>query len=122
MAYHKALQTISDPTRRSVLESLRSGPQAVGEIAKKLPVSRPAVSQHALVLRVDGDRAGLDDEDGVARLVLPEEDVACRLPPRFPRFARRLRCGPRTAWQREASSRRPSARRSDTVSVARSPD
>ena len=54
MAYHKALQSISDPTRRSVLESLRSGPQAVGEIAKKLPVSRPAVSQHLKVLKDAG--------------------------------------------------------------------
>jgi len=60
MAYHKALQSISDPTRRSVLESLRAGPQAVGEIAKNLPVSRPAVSQHLKVLKDAGlvkDRA-----------------------------------------------------------------
>jgi DNA-binding transcriptional ArsR family regulator len=60
MTYQKALQSISDPTRRSVLESLRAGPQAVGEIAKKLPVSRPAVSQHLKVLKKAGlvrDRA-----------------------------------------------------------------
>src|ERR1044072_4173964 len=60
MAYHHALQSISDPTRRSVLEALRDGPQAVGEIAKKLPVSRPAVSQHLKVLKDAGlvkDRA-----------------------------------------------------------------
>lgn len=60
MAYHLALQSISDPTRRSVLEALRDGPQAVGEIAKKLPVSRPAVSQHLKVLKDAGlvkDRA-----------------------------------------------------------------
>lgn len=54
MAYHSALKSISDPTRRSVLEQLRSGPQAVGEIAKKLPVSRPAVSQHLKVLKDAG--------------------------------------------------------------------
>src|SRR3954465_10892277 len=54
MAYYRALQSISDPTRRSVLESLRSGPQAVGEIARKLPVSRPAVSQHLKVLKEAG--------------------------------------------------------------------
>ncbi|HKU90640.1 MAG TPA: metalloregulator ArsR/SmtB family transcription factor [Steroidobacteraceae bacterium] len=66
MAYHKALQSISDPTRRSVLESLRSGPQAVGEIAKKLPVSRPAVSQHLKVLK----EAGLvkDRSEGARRV------------------------------------------------------
>jgi DNA-binding transcriptional ArsR family regulator len=60
VTYQKALQSISDPTRRSVLEALRAGPQAVGEIARKLPVSRPAVSQHLKVLKDAGlvkDRA-----------------------------------------------------------------
>jgi len=60
MAYHKALASISDPTRRSVLEMLRSGPQSVGALAEQLPVSRPAVSQHLKVLKDAGlvkDRA-----------------------------------------------------------------
>ena len=60
MAYHKALASISDPTRRSVLEKLRSGPQSVGALADQLPVSRPAVSQHLKVLKEAGlvkDRA-----------------------------------------------------------------
>src|SRR4029453_6300019 len=72
MAYHKALQSISDPTRRSVLESLRAGPQAVGEIAKKLPVSRPAVSQHLKVLK----EAGLvrDRSEGARRVYYIDPD------------------------------------------------
>jgi DNA-binding transcriptional ArsR family regulator len=72
MAYHKALQSISDPTRRSVLESLRSGPQAVGEIARKLPVSRPAVSQHLKVLK----EAGLvkDRSEGARRVYYIDPD------------------------------------------------
>jgi DNA-binding transcriptional ArsR family regulator len=60
MAYQKALQSISDPTRRRVLERLRSGAQSVGDIAKAMPVSRPAVSQHLKVLKEAGlvkDRA-----------------------------------------------------------------
>ena len=66
MAYQKVLQSISDPTRRSVLESLRAGPQSVGAIAKKLPVSRPAVSQHLKVLK----EAGLvkDRSEGTRRV------------------------------------------------------
>ena len=44
------LSALADPTRRAVLESLRHGPRAVGEIAADLPVSRPAVSQHLRVL------------------------------------------------------------------------
>jgi DNA-binding transcriptional ArsR family regulator len=54
MAYANALQALGDPTRRAVLEALRDGPQAVGEIAERLPVSRPAVSQHLRVLKEAG--------------------------------------------------------------------
>jgi DNA-binding transcriptional ArsR family regulator len=49
-----ALDAIGDPTRRRVLELLRDGPRAVGEIAEDLPVSRPAVSQHLAVLKEAG--------------------------------------------------------------------
>src|SRR5213082_347105 len=54
MAYEDTLQALGDPTRRSVLEQLREGPRAVGEIAAELPVSRPAVSQHLRVLKEAG--------------------------------------------------------------------
>jgi DNA-binding transcriptional ArsR family regulator len=66
MTYEDALQALGDPTRRSVLEQLREGPRAVGEIAAQLPVSRPAVSQHLRVLK----EAGLvtERQDGTRRL------------------------------------------------------
>jgi DNA-binding transcriptional ArsR family regulator len=51
---YQAIAALGDPTRRAVFESLRSGPQAVGELAKGLPVSRPAVSQHLRVLKEAG--------------------------------------------------------------------
>jgi DNA-binding transcriptional ArsR family regulator len=54
MAYALALQALGDPTRRAVLEQLRDGPRAVGEIAAQLPVSRPAVSQHLRILKEAG--------------------------------------------------------------------
>src|SRR5256885_9215813 len=54
MTYVLALQALGDPTRRAVLEQLRDGPRAVGEIAARLPVSRPAVSQHLRVLKEAG--------------------------------------------------------------------
>ena len=60
MTYGKALQCLSDPTRRQVFERLRAGPQSVGSLARGLPVSRPAVSQHLKVLKDAGlvtDRA-----------------------------------------------------------------
>jgi DNA-binding transcriptional ArsR family regulator len=72
MAYAQALQALGDPTRRSVLEQLRGGPKAVGEIAALLPVSRPAVSQHLRVLK----EAGLvtERQDGTRRLYRVDPD------------------------------------------------
>jgi len=45
---------IGDPTRRAIIECLAEQPQAVGELAAALPVSRPAVSQHLKVLKDAG--------------------------------------------------------------------
>src|SRR4030081_2634744 len=49
-----ALAALADPTRRQLFERLRSGPRAVGELARGVPVSRPAVSQHLAVLKAAG--------------------------------------------------------------------
>ena len=60
MTYASALAALADPTRRRVFERLQAGPSAVGELARVLPVSRPAVSQHLKVLKEAGlvaDRA-----------------------------------------------------------------
>jgi DNA-binding transcriptional ArsR family regulator len=45
---------LGDPTRRAIFERLAERPQAVGELARELPVSRPAVSQHLKVLKDAG--------------------------------------------------------------------
>jgi DNA-binding transcriptional ArsR family regulator len=42
---------LGDPTRRTIFERLLDGPSAVGDLARDLPVSRPAVSQHLKVLK-----------------------------------------------------------------------
>ncbi len=68
---------LADPTRRAIFERLVSRPYAVGELARGLPVTRPAVSQHLRVLKDAGlvvDRqAGRQriyrvDPDGLAQL------------------------------------------------------
>jgi DNA-binding transcriptional ArsR family regulator len=66
------MDALGDPTRRAIFEQLRSGPRAVGEIAKELPVSRPAVSQHLRVLK----EAGLVTErrNGTRRLYRLDPD------------------------------------------------
>jgi DNA-binding transcriptional ArsR family regulator len=58
MTYGMALAALADPTRRRVFERLRRGPKSVGTLARGMPVSRPAVSQHLRVLK----EAGLVDE------------------------------------------------------------
>jgi DNA-binding transcriptional ArsR family regulator len=54
MAYGSALAALADPTRRAVIERLRTGPRSVKAIAHGMPVSRPAVSQHLRVLKEAG--------------------------------------------------------------------
>src|SRR4030088_3313100 len=54
MAYRNKFAALADPTRRRIFERLRSAPQAVGAIARGMPVSRPAVSQHLKVLKEAG--------------------------------------------------------------------
>jgi DNA-binding transcriptional ArsR family regulator len=54
VTYGKALHCLSDPTRRQVFERLRAGPRSVGALARGLPVSRPAVSQHLKALQTAG--------------------------------------------------------------------
>jgi len=63
---NRVFSALTDPTRRAVFERLRHGPRPVGEIARGLPVSRPAVSQHLKVLK----EAGLVDDraDGTRRI------------------------------------------------------
>ncbi|HEX6468227.1 MAG TPA: metalloregulator ArsR/SmtB family transcription factor [Streptosporangiaceae bacterium] len=48
------LGLLGDPTRRAIFELLARGPCSVGELAKQLPISRPAVSQHLRMLKDGG--------------------------------------------------------------------
>src|SRR5215831_13131608 len=58
MTYGSALAALADPTRRQVFERLKFGPQPVSVIARGMPVSRPAVSQHLKALKEAGLVAG----------------------------------------------------------------
>jgi DNA-binding transcriptional ArsR family regulator len=50
MNYEDAITALADPTRRVIIDRLRSGALPVGAIAKGMKISRPAVSQHLRVL------------------------------------------------------------------------
>ena len=71
------LDAIGDSTRMAIFQKLSAGPLAVNELARTLPVSRPAVSQHLKVLKdaslVLDKRAGTRrlyqlNPEGIARL------------------------------------------------------
>lgn len=66
MAYARVLDALGDATRREIFELLRKGPLAVGEIAGRVPVSRPAVSQHLRVLKDAG--LVIDRHEGTRRV------------------------------------------------------
>ena len=72
VATAKVLDALGDPTRRRILEIVRDGALPVGRIASRLPVSRPAVSQHLRVLK----EAGLvrDRQEGTRRLYAVDQD------------------------------------------------
>jgi DNA-binding transcriptional ArsR family regulator len=63
---NEAFQALGDPTRRAIFERLSKGPRAVGDVAEKLPVTRPAVSQHLKVLMEAG--LVLVHQEGTRRL------------------------------------------------------
>lgn len=55
MGLQETMRALSDPTRREILEHLREGRLAAGEIAPRaFPVSNAAVSKHLAVLREAG--------------------------------------------------------------------
>ena len=84
MAYEGALAALADPTRRAVFERLRGGPRAVGELARDLPVSRPAVSQHLRVLKEAGLVA--ERKDGTRRLYRVDPSGLAELRAYFERY------------------------------------
>lgn len=60
------LTALADDTRRTIFERIAARPSPVGELAREVPVSRPAVSQHLRVLK----EAGLvtDSAEGTRRI------------------------------------------------------
>ena len=65
----RALSALSDPTRRAVVDLLRTQPRRAGELADELNMSAPALSRHLRVLR----KSGVITDDAV------EEDARVRL-------------------------------------------
>ncbi|HEX3622556.1 MAG TPA: metalloregulator ArsR/SmtB family transcription factor [Acidimicrobiales bacterium] len=47
-------RALADPTRRQILQDLRSGELAAGEIASRFTISGPSISRHLSVLKGAG--------------------------------------------------------------------
>ena len=48
------IEVLAEPSRRRILDTLRSGEQPVGALVDELAMSQPAVSKHLRVLRQAG--------------------------------------------------------------------
>ncbi|MGB9077776.1 MAG: metalloregulator ArsR/SmtB family transcription factor [Terracidiphilus sp.] len=81
-AYLQAgLDALGDATRMAIFQKLAGGPIAVNQLAKVLPVSRPAVSQHLKVLKDAG--LVMDSKAGTRRLYQLDPEGMARLRAHF---------------------------------------
>jgi DNA-binding transcriptional ArsR family regulator len=60
-AVDRTLSALADPTRRGVIELLRTGPRRAGELASALQMQKPAMTRHLRLLR----ESGLVSEDSL---------------------------------------------------------
>ena len=51
MSLQRTLKALSDPIRREIMNLLKAGPMAAGDIAGKFDVTGAAVSRHLAVLK-----------------------------------------------------------------------
>lgn len=54
MSFEATFKALADPTRRRILELLRSGPRSAGELVAQFPTSGATISHHLAVLREAG--------------------------------------------------------------------
>jgi DNA-binding transcriptional ArsR family regulator len=81
-AYLQAgLDALGDATRMAIFQKLAAGPIAVNELARAMPVSRPAVSQHLRVLKDAG--LVMDSKAGTRRLYQLNPEGVARLRAHF---------------------------------------
>lgn len=84
MTYQDAIEALADPTRRRIFELLARAPRPVGELARGVPVSRPAVSQHLRVLK--DARLVREQRAGARRIYHVEPAAVAEVRDYFDRF------------------------------------
>ncbi len=98
------IAALGDDTRRAIFELLARGPRPVGEIARELPVTRPAVSQHLKVLKDAG--LVIDRQEGTRRIYQLNPDGVGALRAYFDRFWNRSLAAFKTAVEHDNKEER----------------
>ena len=92
------LDVLAEPTRRVILERLVAQPSAVSDIAREMPISRSAVSQHLQILKSVG--LVTDHAEGTRRIYRVDPDGLAIICSYFDAF-----------WKRSLSSFQDAAQR-----------
>jgi DNA-binding transcriptional ArsR family regulator len=71
------ISSLTDPTRRQILEDLRAGEQTAGEIARRFPISAPSVSRHLGVLKAAGRVRERRDANRILYSLVEERLAVC---------------------------------------------
>jgi DNA-binding transcriptional ArsR family regulator len=92
------LDTLAEPTRRVILERLAAQPSGVSDLARDLPISRSAVSQHLQILKSVG--LVRDQADGRRRVYHVDPDALAIIRAYFDAFWKRSLASFQDAAQR----------------------
>lgn len=98
-----AWTVLGDASRRQIVAALSERPCAVGELADRLPISRPAVSQHLRVLKDAG--VVVDEVAGTRRIYRVDAVALSALKDQLDTFWRRTLAGFSEAARGAAASR-----------------
>ena len=86
----KIFHALADPTRRSVMERLSTGPASVGELARPFAMALPSFLQHLKVL----------EESGLLRSHKVGRVRTCQIEPQALEITEEWLAEQRTLWER----------------------
>lgn len=66
MGFQESFKALSDPTRREILNLLRAGPMAAGEILEHFSMTGASLSHHLSILK----HAGLIDDEKQGKYII----------------------------------------------------
>jgi DNA-binding transcriptional ArsR family regulator len=70
-------RALADPTRRQILQDLRGGELAAGEIADRFPISGPSISRHLAILKSAGLVRERRDANRIMYALVEERLAVC---------------------------------------------